>query len=46
MDLIIVYQFCLHVLSPGDYTMAIQPLEVNHQIIPIKYIWYITVFLR
>ena len=26
-----VFQFCLHGLSPGDCTMAIQPLEDNHQ---------------
>ena len=26
-----VFQFCLHRLSPGDCTMAIQPLEDNHQ---------------
>ena len=26
-----VFQFCLHELSPGDCTMAIQPLEDNHQ---------------
>ena len=26
-----VFQFCLQGLSPGDCTMAIQPLEDNHQ---------------
>ena len=26
-----VFQFCLHGLSPGDCTMAIKPLEDNHQ---------------
>ena len=26
-----VFQFCLHGLSPGDCTMAIQLLEDNHQ---------------
>ena len=26
-----VFQFCLHGLSPGDCTMAIQQLEDNHQ---------------
>ena len=26
-----VFQYCLHGLSPGDCTMAIQPLEDNHQ---------------
>ena len=26
-----VFQFCLHGLSPGDCTMAIQPPEDNHQ---------------
>ena len=26
-----VFQFCLHGLSPGDCTMAIQPLEDHHQ---------------
>ena len=26
-----VFQFCLHGLSPGDCTMAIQPLEDNNQ---------------
>ena len=33
-----VFQFCLHGLSPGDCTMAIQPLEDNHQYLTkIKY---------
>ena len=31
-----VFQFCLHGLSPGDCTMAIQPLEDNHQYLIIK----------
>ena len=26
-----VFQFCLHGLSNGDCTIAIQPLEANHQ---------------
>ena len=26
-----VFQFCLHGLSPGDCTLAIQTLEDNHQ---------------
>ena len=30
------FQFCLHGLSPGDCTMAIQPLEDNHQYLTIK----------
>ena len=31
-----VFQFCLHGLSPGDCTMAIQPLEDNHQYLTKK----------
>ena len=36
-----VFQFCLHGLSPGDCTMAIQPLEDNHQYLTKKnYFFY------
>ena len=36
-----VFQFCLHGLSPADCTMAIQPLEDNHQYLIIKkYFFY------
>ena len=31
-----VFQFCLHGLSHGDCTMAIQPLEDNHQYLTKK----------
>ena len=31
-----VFQFCLHGLSPGDCTMAIQPLEDNNQYLTTK----------
>ena len=31
-----VFQFCLQGLSPGDCTMAIQPLEDNHQYLTKK----------
>ena len=31
-----VFQFCLHGLSPGDCTMAIQPLEDNYQYLTKK----------
>ena len=34
-----VFQFCLHGLSPGDCTMAIQPLEENHQYLTTKKIF-------
>ena len=36
-----VFQFCLHGLSPGDCTMAIQPLEDNHQYFTKNIIVYI-----
>ena len=35
-----VFQFCLHGLSPGDCTMAIQPLEDNHQYLIKKFFFY------
>ena len=35
-----VFQFCLHGLSPGDCTMAIQPLEDNHQYLTKKNIFF------
>ena len=36
-----VIQFCLHGLSPGDCTIAIQPLENNHQYFTkINYCFY------
>ena len=36
-----VFQFCLHGLSPGDCTMAIQQLEDNHQYLTIKIFFFI-----
>ena len=36
-----VFQFCLHGLSPGDCTMAIQTLEDNHQYLTKKYIFFL-----
>ena len=35
-----VFQFYLHGLSPGDCTMAIQPLEDNHQYLTKKNILF------
>ena len=35
-----VFQFCLHGLSPGDCTMAIQALEDNHHYLTTKKIFY------
>ena len=35
-----VFQFCLHGLSPGDCTMAIQQLEDNHQYLTIKKLFF------
>ena len=35
-----VFQFCLHGLSPGDCTMAIQPLEDNHQYLRKKKLFF------
>ena len=40
-----VFQFCLHGLSPGDCTMAIQPLEDNHQYLTKIYGMYGMTFL-
>ena len=36
-----VFQFFLHGLSRGDYTMAIQPLENNHQYFFLKILLFI-----
>ena len=36
-----VFQFYLHGLSPGDCTMAIQPLEDNHQYLTKKIFFFI-----
>ena len=35
-----VFQFCLHGLSPGDCTMAIQAPEDNHQYLTQKNILF------
>ena len=35
-----VFQFCLHGLSPGDCTMAIQPLEDINQYLTKKCILF------
>ena len=36
-----VFQFCLHGLSSGDCTMAIQLLEDNHQYLTKKILFFI-----
>ena len=42
----IVFQFCLHGLSPGDCTMAIQPLEDNHQYLTTKKVFIISMCFK